>query len=407
MTRRTITLTERRTRAVKLPRTEAHFLLAHARNLIDVVPAFERGVYRLTPRGYVGFIDGPAARYAIGPKIPWPNVEMLLGLKGAAGTDATEPAGGPLAVLAAAFAERLEKVTRKGLVAGYGEDKAVSQFLRGKLRTTDQMRDAAARAFPDHFHIDEPTFDLHTPWNRVPKAVAALLFRHELSRELRRRVQDAVAPLAVLPNAPFAEADFTAARAEPCAAGYRKLLDVCRILIDGLTCADPLATGSGAFLVDLGLVFERYLTTAIECAFGPQPGWGVEAQPAFAIGPAELRPDVLLRKDGAPWAVLDAKWKTAALDSADLHQILAYATLTDAARVALVYPGRNDECATSPRRAVGCACRCTGCGWWGRPRSSPGRSKSWPAPCVTTDGIGTTELADGAARGGLRARSPD
>ena len=86
MTRRTITLTERRTRAVKLPRTEAHFLLAHARNLIDVVPAFERGVYRLTPRGYVGFIDGPAARYAIGPKIPWPNVEMLLGLKGARGT---------------------------------------------------------------------------------------------------------------------------------------------------------------------------------------------------------------------------------------------------------------------------------------------------------------------------------
>ncbi len=348
MSRRTITLTERRTRAVKLPRTEAHFLLAHARHLIEVVPAFERGVFRLTPRGYVGFIDGPDARYAIGPKIPWPNAQMILGLSGDAGSITTEPDGGPLAVLATAFAERLEAVTRAGLVAGYGEVATRSQFLRGKLRTADQMRDAAARAFPDQFHIDEPVFDLHTPWNRVPKATAALLMRHELPRELRRRVQDAVLPLAVLPNAPVTDADFAAALAEPRAAGYRPLLDVCRVLLDGLTCADPLATGSGAFLVDLGRAFERYLTAALERTFEAQPGWRVEAQPSFAVGPAELRPDVLLRKDGAPWAVLDAKWKTAALEPADLHQVLAYATLTGADRVALVYPGRSDECAHFP-----------------------------------------------------------
>ncbi|QJW93516.1 hypothetical protein FTUN_1023 [Frigoriglobus tundricola] len=31
----------RRTRDVKLPRADAHFLLVHARHLIDIVPTFE------------------------------------------------------------------------------------------------------------------------------------------------------------------------------------------------------------------------------------------------------------------------------------------------------------------------------------------------------------------------------
>jgi 5-methylcytosine-specific restriction enzyme subunit McrC len=147
----------------------------------------------------------------------------------------------------------------------------------------------------------------------------------------------------VLPSEPATDADFVAALAEPRTAGYRGLLDVCRVLLNGLACADPLGTGGGAFLVDLGRAFERYLAAALEREFEARPGWQVEAQPAFALGRVELRPDILVRKDGVPRAVLDAKWKTATLDPTDLHQILAYATLTGASRVALVYPGRYDE----------------------------------------------------------------
>ena len=71
----------------------------------------------------------------------------------------------------------------------------------------------------------------------------------------------------------------------------------------------------------------------------------MDVQPRFALGPAELQPDLLIRNEGAPHIVLDAKWKTASLDPTDLHQILAYATITGAPRVALVYPGLRDECA--------------------------------------------------------------
>lgn len=345
MTRRVVVLTERRARPVRLHRAEADFLLAHARHLIEVVPAPEPNTYRLTPRGFVGFLDGPTVRYEIGPKFPWPNILMLFDLPGSPGGETLEADGGLLAVLAAEFATRLEAVVRAGLVPGYGERSGVSPFLRGKLRTADQMRDAAASAFPDHFHIDEPVFDLHTPWNRIPKATAAALLRRELPIAVRQRIEAAVLPLVVLPDEPATDADFEAASAEPRVEVYRPLLELCRLLLDGLTCADPLGTGAAGFLVDLGNVFERYLTAALIRGLEPHPDWSLEAQPKFAIGPVELQPDVLLRKGGEARIVLDAKWKTATLDSTDLHQVLAYATITGAPRVALVYPGLRDECA--------------------------------------------------------------
>lgn len=343
MTRRTIALVERRTRVVKLPRAEVDFLLGHARNVIEVTPTFEKRVYRLTARGHVGFIDGPSVRYAVSPKIPWPNVCMLLGANPKTAGDETEPEGGLLATLATEFADRLDAVVRVGLVAGHGEEQNVSRFLRGRLRAAEQMRDAAARAFPDRFHVDEPVFDLHTPWNCVPKATAsALLRRGGLPEAVRRRIESAAVPLAVVPDVPATDTDFAAAYAEPRAVAYRPLLDICRLILDGLKAANPLGTDAGACLVDLGRAFEKYLAVGLQRAFTERPGWTVEAHPTFSLGETDLQPDLLIRKDGTTRAVLDAKWKAADPEAADLHQVLAYATLTGADHVGLVYPGVKD-----------------------------------------------------------------
>lgn len=344
MTRRLIPLIERRSRPVRLRREEAIFLLTHARHLIEVAPTLEHRVYNLTPRGFVGFFDGPMNRYAIEPKIPWPNLRMLLGFPTQPGGNATEPPGGLLAVLADEFASRLEAVNRVGLVAGYGEVSNVSPFLRGKLRTAEQLRSAAAGAFPDRFHIDEPVFDLHTPWHRILKATAAVLLSNfELPGGVLQRVKVAIEPLDVVPSQPATEADFTATIAEPRATGYLPLLDVCRLILDGVTCADPLGMKLNAFLVDLGRMFERYLISALQQELGQHTEWRVEAHPPFMIGPTELQPDILIRYRGAPWAVLDAKWKRSKHEAADLHQVLAYASITGAKQVALVYPSRRDE----------------------------------------------------------------
>jgi len=344
--RPTVRLVERRTREVRLAAEDVTFLLAHARHLIDVAPAFRRGFFRLTPRGIVGWFDTPNRRLAVAPKLPWPNVRMLLGLRegGPSAEDGVEPATGLLDALASELAARLREVTRYGLVTGYAERDDAARFLRGRLRTADHIRDLAARACPSHFPITESVLDLDTAWNRVPRVVAAgLLANPDLGPAAREELATALGPWAGLPVVPLTDDDFAAAEAEARAAHYGPLLSLCRFLNDGLATGRPDRPGTGAFLIDLGRAFEHYLRRGLTSALGSRPGWSVEAHPRFGVGPSELVPDLMLRKHGRPGVVLDAKWKAsgAAPDPADLHQVLAYAAVTGARSVGLVYPGRR------------------------------------------------------------------
>lgn len=352
MTRAIVRLVERRTREVRLPRDEAAFLLAHARHLVEVVPAFRGGVYRLTARGWVGWFDSLAVRYSVSPKIPWPNVRMLLGLPTARDTAGAgvEPDAGLLDVLAREFVALLRDVIARGLVPGYREQDTTATFLRGKLRAADQLRDAAARAFPDRFHVTESVLDLDTPWNRVPRSIAETLLSHpELSPASRAELRDAVIPLAGVTLSPVSPADFEAATSDRRTEHYRVLLALCRFIHDGLTAAQLPHAGGGAFVVELSRAFERYLADGLAAELAQRTGWQIERHPAFLVGPTPLQPDILLRRRGESVVVLDAKWKSAKCgpDPADLHQILAYSAVTGARHVGLVYPGTR-----SARRAL-------------------------------------------------------
>ncbi|MBY0461279.1 MAG: McrC family protein, partial [Gemmataceae bacterium] len=274
---RALTLVERRSRSVRLPRAERDFLLAHARHLIDVSPTFERGTYRLTPRGMVGFLDGPTVRYTIRPKTDWPNLALLLGLAPVPATegDPRAPAPDLLGVLAVAFADRLDAVARAGLVAGYGEVETASPFLRGKLRLADQMRDAASRAFPELFHQTAPSFDLNTPWNQIPQATATALLRCPLPLPARQRVEAAAGLLEGVCAVEPTDSLFALAVSEPRAVTYKPLLDVCRMILCGLRSFDPHAIEARAFLLDLGAAFERYLARELAQALVSRPAWRV------------------------------------------------------------------------------------------------------------------------------------
>jgi 5-methylcytosine-specific restriction endonuclease McrBC regulatory subunit McrC len=56
-----------------------------------------------------------------------------------------------------------------------------------------------------------------------------------------------------------------------------------------------------------------------------------------------MEPDLVLRRDGMPIAVLDAKWKKlgTAPGAGDLHQVISYGTVVGVEHVGLVYPGRR------------------------------------------------------------------
>lgn len=336
---RAVVLVERRTREVRLARADAAALRDRFRALIDVQPGAAPGRYRLTPRGVVGTLALPRSRLTIRPKLPWPELRALAGLAPFAAAESLPPDAELLAVLAAEFATRLRELTAAGLVRGYRDADHQATYLRGRLRTADQLRDAAARAFPATFHVTESVFDLDVTWNQIPRATAAAL-APRLPPAIRADVLAAAAPLADVSAPPLTDALFDAAAREPRAAAYAGLLALCRTLRDGLAAADGVP-GEGAFLIDLGRAFERYVAAGLGDQFAASPDWAVEVQPVFPVGGVPLRPDVVVRHAGAARWVLDTKWKRPGPDAADLQQVLAYAAVCGAGAAALVYPGRR------------------------------------------------------------------
>src|SRR5262249_3262877 len=66
----TIHLIERRPHRVRLAADEAAWLRASARGVVEVMPEAARGIYRLTPGGFVGTLFGPRRRIEIASRIP-------------------------------------------------------------------------------------------------------------------------------------------------------------------------------------------------------------------------------------------------------------------------------------------------------------------------------------------------
>jgi 5-methylcytosine-specific restriction enzyme subunit McrC len=132
---------------------------------------------------------------------------------------------------------------------------------------------------------------------------------------------------------------------------YGPLLDLCRLLAEGLTPGEAAGTTPApAFLLDMERVFERYLTRGVLEAFASSRHYAVSVQTAHVVARPEAgRPEVLMRPDltidqaGRPVLVIDAKWKRlprTSLVTADLYQVLAYCTALGVERGVLVYPGR-------------------------------------------------------------------
>ena len=104
-------LVARRARRVRLSRQVVDYLLAFTKHTVEVIPTFQRGIDDLTVRDVVGWLDTPGCRLAIHPKIPWPNIGILLGAERATYSDGAMVESAPLLNgLAREFAVRLQRV---------------------------------------------------------------------------------------------------------------------------------------------------------------------------------------------------------------------------------------------------------------------------------------------------------
>jgi len=172
-----------------------------------------------------------------------------------------------------------------------------------------------------------------------------------LGEAARVRLRSLLAALEGISPVTLAAEVFRRARAGP--VEYRSLLEVCRLVSEGLQPAAGSGQPGTAFLIDLEVLFERHVIRGIRAAFAGS-GFTVEEQPLLHVEEQEtgnpavrMRPDVVIREGEQARLVLDAKWKRlppGRAHPADLYQVLAYGSVLEARQLALVHPGRRNAC---------------------------------------------------------------
>jgi 5-methylcytosine-specific restriction enzyme subunit McrC len=351
---RTLFLTERIPHRCRLRPADVAFLIAHHRTHLELAPTGRRHLYRLTPGGYAGVVAAPGCRLVIRPKITLDNLFFLLDpavpVSAAPDRTATAPGGEVLDFLAGQFACRLAERTAAGLHRGYREQREERPYLHGCLDVPAQLRQAPGRKEQLHCLFDDFTSDL--PCNRVLRATAECLLSSPFVGDgVRAALRRSLAGLEGVPAALPAAEEWQRLSADRLPADYPPLLDLCRLLLDGLAPAEaPGPTPAPAFLLDMERVWERHVTRAVVESCG-LAGCGVSVQVAHAVGRDDrgravvMRPDATVDRAGRPVVVVDAKWKRPGKGAAadDLYQVLAYCMALGVERAVLVYPGRRDR----------------------------------------------------------------
>ncbi|HET6574724.1 MAG TPA: hypothetical protein VFG68_14045, partial [Fimbriiglobus sp.] len=344
---RTVVLTERRSAVRRLPRADVDDLARHFRHVVDVTPTFDRGVYRLTARGYVGSFRTATVRWEVRPKLPWESLRWLTGLRAGPGGPLADvdTVGGLADLLAGRLADLIRERAEAGLLRDYAERETREPSVRGRIDLPRQLRDART---PSLFHLVADEFTPDVVWNRLPKAAARRLLDHPgLATEARARLTDAVTVFEGVSDVAPSMEELDRLRFDRRTEPYRPLVAFSRLVLD--QSAPPGDEIAAAFLINLEHLFQCHVGERLARLGALRAGWSVEPQPEVvlspdgALAPLVLRPDLLARDPhGRPASVWDVKWKSlkpAGPDAADVHQVLGYAAALGIRSAGLVYPG--------------------------------------------------------------------
>jgi 5-methylcytosine-specific restriction enzyme subunit McrC len=342
---RTLSLSERGRRLVRLDPLDVAFLRTLPRRWLRLERVGSRGRYLLTVGGIAGTLDAPTCRLTIAPKVPLSTLWLLLDAETPPATTPT-PTGPDVAdaildTLAGGFLFHLARLVTRGLHRGYREEPLAAPLLQGRLDLPTQLRHGPGR--PEVLHQVHDAFTADIPCNQLQRsALDALLALPRLSladRTEAERLSRSLADVSPLPPGAW-----MAPHATP--PDYAPALDAARLLLAGLAPAPGIGHGV-VFVVEMERLFERWLLRALEGA--APPGVVVEPQARRVLRGAEgpslvVQPDALVFHDGTPVRVIDAKWKRPPRSRAhrsDLYQVLAYAETLAVPEAILVYPGRR------------------------------------------------------------------
>lgn len=251
-------------------------------------------------------------------------------------------------ILARALAVHARRAFSRGLLHGYRMEEESFHTVRGRIMFAEQIRRRFGAPLPVEVRYDDFTDDVLA--NRLIKAAVAQLTGMALrSNEARRDLRQVSAALDNVLLEEFRRRAVPRVRFNRLNEHYEPVVTLSRIILQHTAFeARSNALRASGFLMDMNVVFQEFVTTALREKLGGFAGTlcsdrDLKGRRKIHFDDAKhvrLEPDLTLWNVDRCTFVGDAKYKPTNVKSvpnADLYQILAYATALDLPGGLLIY----------------------------------------------------------------------
>ena len=327
---------------------------------VDVRPASATGMqpgtsWELRVGSYIGVFSCGNLNIVIRPRIPIDHVMFMVGyyLNSGDWTSSSvrlSPQNDILEAIVPAFVRLTQHAIRRGLLQGYSTREESSAALQGRIRLADQVKARFGLPLPVEVVYDEFTDDIEE--NRLLKTAIGLLWRMPISSLESRRDLGSLRPAftsvssgsyrpGVVPTVNYTRLNQR----------YQPAVELARLIIgSSLAEFSPGDKLGSSFLVDMDLVFENFLRTALRQTLRlSESEWPDRSSASRALhleesGQLRVHPGLSWWRGRRCLFVGEARYAppvgvpgTTDAQQADIYRMLAYCAAADLPSGLLVY----------------------------------------------------------------------
>ncbi len=321
--------------------------------------------YVLNPNQFAGVVVLPSGRRIESrPKVPIANLfrMMAVALELPFRDEQAEFSrmDEVLEFIAIRFADLVQARIDSGLYRSYVEQEENLPTIRGRIDIAEDIRRNYISRHRTYCRYTDLTWDV--PENQIIRQVVHMLTGWGFREQARLQLAHLDAALSEVTRSqlPAGALDrFTYHRMND---DYEVLHRFCRLFLEGASLHEDIGVFQfRTFLIDMNVLFERYVTRILEehC----RPPVAIQAQARVYMDHDRkvlMRPDLLLLLEDTPTLIADCKYKRLKEDqvqNADLYQVLAYCSTTGVQKGMLVYPQHSAGAAEIHVRNSGCVIR--------------------------------------------------
>lgn len=239
------------------------------------------------------------------------------------------------------FAELVEHRIVAGLYRSYVDQEDNLSFVRGRISFSEDLRHNLLARHHIYCRYSELTWDIEE--NQVIRQVARMLSGWGFQKQLRLRLGHLDVALAEIRTTALSASTIARFRYNRLNEDYRHIHQYCRLFLEGSSLSENVgAWDSRAFLMDMNILFETFVTKSLQGAVTGE--LALSAQKSLALGEngrVTIRPDILISRASRPILVADCKYKQTESETYrnhDWYQVLAYCIATDVNWGLLIYP---------------------------------------------------------------------